>query len=198
MIRFARTVFALIVFACVAPAVNAAPIVFTAFLDGPSESPPNASPGTGSATVEFDVMTHTMRIVASFSDLIGVTTAAHIHAPTAAPGTGVTGVATMTPFFAGFPIGVTSGSYDMTFDTTLTATYSAAFVTANGGTAAGAEAALLASLEAGTAYFNIHTTVFPPGEIRGFLARQLPEPGTLAVFGVGLAGLAFLRRRASA
>jgi hypothetical protein len=43
-------------------------------------------------------------------------------------------------------------------------------VTANGGTTAGAEAALLAGLEAGQAYLNIHTTMFPGGEIRGFLA----------------------------
>jgi hypothetical protein len=53
---------------------------------------------------------------------------------------------------------------------TSAASYNPAFVTANGGTTAGAEAALLAGLEAGQAYLNIHTTMFPGGEIRGFLA----------------------------
>ena len=47
--------------------------------------------------------------------------------------------------------------------------YNLAFVTAHGGTTASAAAALLAGLEAGQAYLNIHTTMFPGGEIRGFL-----------------------------
>ena len=47
---------------------------------------------------------------------------------------------------------------DQTFDTLSNSTYNAPFVTANGGTAAGAEAALFAGLAAGTAYLNIHTT----------------------------------------
>jgi len=37
----------------------------------------------------------------------------------------------------------------------------------HGGTAAGAEAALVGGLAAGQAYFNIHTSPFPGGEIRG-------------------------------
>ena len=65
---------------------------------------------------------------------------------------------------------------DHTFDLTLTASYNAPFVTANGGTAAGAEAALLAGIAAGKAYFNIHTTVVPGGEIRTFLQAFNPTP----------------------
>ena len=52
---------------------------------------------------------------------------------------------------------------------TAPASYNPAFVTAHGGTAASAAAALLAGLEAGQAYLNIHTTTHPGGEIRGFL-----------------------------
>jgi hypothetical protein len=57
-------------------------IIYVANLNGPSESPPNASPGTASAEVDFDIGAHTMRVQATFSGLLGTTTAAHIHAAT--------------------------------------------------------------------------------------------------------------------
>ena len=167
-------------------------ILYTADLTGPSEFPPNASPGTGSATVTLDTLAQTLRVEVTFSGLLGMTTAAHIHAPTLTPFTGTAGVATTTPTFPGFPLGVTSGTYDHTFDLTQASTYNPAFVTANGGTVASAEAALVAALAAGEAYLNIHTSVVPGGEIRGFLA---PVPATLLLFGSGLAGLAGLRFR---
>jgi hypothetical protein len=166
-------------------------IVYFANLDGPSEAPPNASPGTGLATVTIDTVLHTMRVEATFTDLIGTTTAAHIHAATAVPGVGTAGVATQTPSFSGFPLGVSAGAMDTTFDMTLASSYNAAYITANGGTTASAEAALFGSFAAGTAYFNVHSSQFPGGEIRGFL--QVPAPGTLAP--LGLLALGSRRRR---
>jgi hypothetical protein len=165
-------------------------IEYTASLSGPGESPPNASPGTGSAIVDFDATANTMHVHVSFAGLLGTTTASHIHAPTAAPGTGTAGVATQTPTFINFPLGVTSGTYDHTFDLLDLATYNnPTFVTANGGTAAGAEAALGAALAAVEAYLNIHTSAFPNGEIRGFLLPvaapvAVPEPGSLALLAI--------------
>ena len=153
-------------------------------LDGPSESPANASPGTGTASIMYDDSAHTLFIDMIFSGLLGTTTASHIHAATAAAGTGTAGVATTTPTFSGFPLGVTSGSYSITLDLTLASSYNPAFVTANGGTTATAETALAAAMASGKAYLNIHTSVVPGGEIRGFLV-PVPEPGTLALLGLG-------------
>jgi hypothetical protein len=172
---------------------HAAPIVYIATLNGASESPPNASPGTGFAEVDFDLAAHTMVVHVTFSGLLTGTTASHIHAPTAVAGTGTAGVATTVPTFTAFPLGVTSGTYDHLFDMSLASSYNPAFVTANGGTVASAEAVLAESLAAGTAYLNIHTTGVPTGEIRGFLA--VPEPATLVLLGLGLIGAAGIRRK---
>jgi hypothetical protein len=172
----------------VARGSQAGSIVYIAHLNGPSESPPNASPGTGFAEVDFDIVAHLMRVQVSFSGLLGTTTASHIHSATAIPDTGTAMVATQVPTFIGFPLGVTNGTYDHAFDTSILSTYNPAFVTAHGGTAAGAEAALGASLAAGTAYLNIHTTVVPGGEIRGFL-QAVPEPGSIILLGIGALGL---------
>ena len=103
---------------------------YDAFLSGPNESPPNASPGTGFAIVDYDNVAHTLLVDVSFSGLLGTTTASHIHAATAVPGTGTAGVATTTPYFTGFPLGVTSGSYSNVLDLTMASSYNPAYVTA--------------------------------------------------------------------
>jgi hypothetical protein len=131
-----------------------------------------------------DVNHLTGNVSASFSGLLASTTVAHLHCCTAAPFAGVLGVATPTPTFPGFPAGVTAGTYNIILDLTLDASWSAAFRIANGG-AAGAEAAFVAGLETGKAYFNVHTTQFPGGEIRGFFQR-VPEPATTVLLALGV------------
>lgn len=174
--------FLLAVALALVPATRAVPIVYTAYLDGPSESPPVPSPGTGNATVAYDPAAHTLAVSASFANLLAGTTAAHIHAPTAVPLTGTAGVATQTPSFAGFPLGVTAGSFSNIFDLTQVSSFNPAFVTANGGSAGSAEAVLASSLASGRSYFNIHTTAYPGGEIRGFLvAASVPDAGATGV-----------------
>src|SRR5689334_12378937 len=95
---------------------SAIPITYTTHLTGPAESPPNASPGVGDATVTLDVFAHTLFVNIAFFGLSSPTIASHIHSATATPGTGTAIVATQTPTFVGFPIGVTSGVYINTFD----------------------------------------------------------------------------------
>jgi len=54
--------------------------------------------------------------------------------------------------------------------------------------------ALLAGAPAGKAYWSLHTSTSPGGEIRGFPA-PVPEPGTCALMGLGLLGMAAVMRR---
>ncbi|MFO1434386.1 MAG: CHRD domain-containing protein [Candidatus Competibacteraceae bacterium] len=174
------------------PAAHAVPITYIASLSGANENPANASLGTGSAAVILDTDADTLNIQVTFSGLTGTTTAAHIHCCVAPPGN--VGVATQTPTFTGFPLGVTSGTYNNSFNTALATTFNTTFINNNGGTVAGAEDALAAGLNAGTAYLNIHTTAFPGGEIRGFL-QAVPEPESFALMGIGFAGMAMVARR---
>ena len=164
-------------------------LIYTASLSGAAEATPNASPGFGSATVTIDTVSHTMLVDVMFDALMGLTTAAHIHCCTAAAATGTAGVASAVPNFPGFPTGVSAGSYNASFDLTLASSWNGTFITANGGTTAGAEAALLAGLDDELAYLNIHSNLFPAGEIRGFLTRAIPEPTALTLLGLGLGGL---------
>ena len=183
-----------------APSTYATVIQYTADLSGAAEDPPNVSPGTGSVLVTIDDVAHTMRIEAIFSGLTGTTTAAHIHCCTATAGSGLAGVATTTPSLPGFPSGVTAGSVDVTLDMLMDTSFNGSFLIASGGTAAAAEAALLAGLSSGEAYFNIHTTSFGAGEIRGFLTAvtdEIPEPTPLALLSIGAAGLLLTRRSAA-
>jgi hypothetical protein len=175
-----------------APAAFPGTINYIATLSGAGES---TSSGTGFADVLLDTTANTFKVDVSFSGLTSGTTASHIHCCTPTPLTGTAIVATQLPTFLGFPLGVTSGTYENTFDLTLASTYNPAFVTANGGTPATAEAALLAALAGHEAYLNIHTANFPAGEIDGFLVAT-PEPGTIPMMlsAAMLLGLGLKRR----
>jgi hypothetical protein len=156
-------------------------LTFVATLSGLNELPiPNNSPGTGLATVVLDPTAQTIQITATFADLTAVTTMAHIHC--CAPFGTNAGVATVPPAFPGFPLGVTSGTFSGTFSLLDPTFYNPPFLSAAGGSAQAAEAVLVAGIESGMSYFNIHTTAFPGGEIRGQL---VPGP----IVGAGLPGL---------
>lgn len=152
--------------------LHAAVIVFEATLSGAEEVPPNASPGTGSATLALDTTALTLSVDVDFDGLLAPTIAAHLHCCTP-PGANAPVV---VPFAPGFPLGVMSGGF---FDV---------FVLP--------DLALLPSLLAGLTYVNVHTTTFPGGEIRGQVHPvPVPEPATLALLAVAALAGGLARRR---
>ena len=144
------------------------------------------APAAGTAVVVLDPTAQTIQIIAAFFGLTTPDTAAHIHC--CAPLGTNAGVATTLPAFLGFPLGVTQGTYlSPIFNLGDPSFYNSAFITMQGGLSQ-AEAALIAGIEGGQTYFNIHTMANPGGEIRSQLFA-LGVPGPIA--GAGLPGLVF-------
>jgi len=146
---------------------RAAILTYDAVLNGANVTVPVITTGAGFAFVTVDTVANTLELNANFTDLIGTSTAAHIHCCTAVAGAGAAGVATPVPSFPAFPSGVTSGAYDRVFDLGLASSYNPAFVTANGDIA-GAEAALLAGSPADTPISLSTRPPSPAGRSPGF------------------------------
>lgn len=162
-------------------AADAATIKFSTTL-GPEAA---GATGSGYAKVRWDTDLLKLDITTEFSGLTGTTTVAHIHCCTATPGAGTVGVALTPGTLPAFPVGVTGSFYQTSLDLSLPTTFTTTFTNNfGGGTVTGAQAALLQGLMDGQAYFNVHTTAFPGGEIRGFM---VPEP-VLLLLGAGLTG----------
>ena len=119
-----------------------------ASLSGAQEVPPNASAGTGSATVVLNTAGNMITVDVSFSGLGSNANGAHIHGP--AP-------AGMNANIV-FPLSNVPNSTSGTIPTQQFAI----------------SAAQVADLNSGLYYVNVHSVNIGSGEIRGQLARQGP------------------------
>ncbi len=122
---------------------------YQALLNGAQESPPASSPSQGVAFVTYNKTTKMLCYSMSFSPLAGTELVAHIHGP-AQPG----------------PCGTDACNGTVLLDITGGTGPSPV-----GNPKAGCVGPLskddLKNLNKGLLYFNIHTTMFPLGEIRG-------------------------------
>ena len=147
-------------------------------LNGAQEVPANASAAFGSAALTYTTSGDSLAYSVSFGDLLGFASVAHIHFGDP----GLTGPVIL-PLANPGPPSATSG----TFLGTLT---SADLIPSPAsGILTFADA--IAAIRGGHTYVDIHETAFPGGEIRGqFRVRSIPEPASLLLMGVGIAGIA--------
>ncbi len=148
--------------------VAGAQTTFEAFLTGLGENPPNASPGSGIGTVVLNAAQNQITVDESWSGLTAPATASHIHGP----GGAGTNAAVLFPF--GSVPSVTAGAIpEQTFAITPTQ---------------------VSYLFSGYLYFNVHSSTFPGGEIRGQILL-VPEPTTASLLGLGLIAAAWRFRK---
>ena len=152
--------------------VVSAQSTFEALLTGSGETSPTGSPATGFGTVVLNAAQNQITVDESWSGLLAAATASHIHGP---GGVGTNNAVIFA--FSGVPAATSGSIPQQVFAITPTQ---------------------VAYLESGYLYMNIHTSLFPGGEIRGQLVL-VPEPSTAAllVLGSGATILALRRRKVS-
>ena len=134
------------------PIIPPVTATFTANLTGAAEVPPvtTAATGTATFTAVTSGATTTITYTATVTGLSGPATAAHIHGP-ANTSASANPIVTLTVTGTGTSGNIISGSFTTTGHATINM------------------AQLLAHIEAGNAYINIHTAANINGEIRGQL-----------------------------
>lgn len=169
-----KTMLSIVVLA-VSLAVARANVNFTIYMTGGQESPANASLAAGGGIATFDPVANTIDLSVFFVGLTTPITLAHIH--DGAPGVNGPVIVSFVPYI---PSPATTGGSII-------------------GTGLSFPPAYISDLMAGNTYFNIHTSTYPGGEIRGQLMPVVvPEPSALALAGLSLAavgGIAFRRRQ---
>ena len=153
-------------------------------LSGTNEVPnPVVTDAFGDAMVSFNTAANTLTYMVNYYNLSGPATGGHIHfAPIGSNGPIV------LPFVPG-PVDTSGMVNGVLTNSNITAAAIALGLT---------DISLIAAeIQAGNTYVNIHSSVYPAGEIRGQLAtaEPIPEPGSVALVGLGLIGTLVLKRR---
>lgn len=162
--------------------VSAEPLQFISILSGSQETPPNSSTAVGFGTIVLNEAQTAATLSLDWTGITGSVTALHIHL--GAPG--VSGQR-LLDFGTGGSNGSVSNVAWVLQPVLNTTTGTVISVTDQ-----------VNALLTGNIYFNIHSTGFTGGEIRG-QANAVPEPATLVLLGTGLAGIAArIRKRKSA
>jgi hypothetical protein len=171
-----------------ASASQASILTFVANLTGGQEFPAVTTTGLGNGFLQIDTVTLNYSGYVRWKDLIGTPTDSHIHV-------GIGGFAGGVIYGYGVAGTVPDGLYTKK-------TFSGTLVNKNPSNVGGAgtvgtqtPADQIANwFLPGKTYMNVHTTFKTGGEIRGVLT-PVPEPGTYAVLGLGVAALLRRRRR---
>jgi hypothetical protein len=146
---------------CVGGAANAAVYHYVFPLDGAQGAV--VTPGYGTGDVTLDTTANTLAWNVTFADLLAPVTASHFHGP-AAPGVN-----------AGVRVGISAIS-GLASPMVGSAPITDAFET---------------EIISGLWYVNVHTTLYPGGEIRG---QVVPEPAALTLLALGAAAALHRRR----
>lgn len=142
------------------------PSTFKARLDGFQEVPAISTTGSGSFRAKLRSDGTTLEFELSYSGLNGTATAAHIHLGQIGVNGGV------ITFLCDIVVGNAIPNCPATSGT-VTGIITSANVTgpSGQGISAGEFGELLTAMRDGVTYVNVHTTVFPGGNIRGQINR---------------------------
>lgn len=169
---FFAAILALVCLTAICTTARAESITFTATLTGSQETPPNVSTAMGQGIFVLNAAMNSLTFDVTYSGLSANAVASHFH--TGPPG--VAGPVVHGVSIPPGPMGELIGVWDNTGTQPLTPV-------------------LVAQLLAGNIYFNIHTTNFPGGEIRGQLIQAVPEPNMIALLAIGILGFLIVHRR---
>ena len=128
-------------FMLLAPGARAETMKFHTTMNGASEVPPKATPGTGTVDATLDTATKKLDYNATWQDLTGPATMAHFHGPAEPDANAGVVVPWGTNPTSPFKGSATLNDQQM------------------------------ADLEAGKWYANVHTAANPTGEIRGQMTK---------------------------